>query len=567
VPPFLLARMTPMRILLALILLACASAASGLETARALAASGAPRLALARVEQLQPREPGAPRWPEWEALRIGLLVAVGRHADALQRVNGLPAGMPPPLLRESLLAAARAAVAMGQGAAARRYAARALWQLEPSPQETRAARLLVIDSYVAERQGEQVFRVMLRFQQDYAPLDSPTAARFVEALLALDMEKQAVNWLASLDDTAPVKLILRLRTGLVTPENVEAQARAALAKRGGAGYWRVLAEIAQRRKDGVLRVEALEQLVNSDEETAAGKPAALATELWESYFSGARDTANRNQMLTGDDAAWSSFAGRQAASNSPVARSFFAHLALRGRDREMRFNAQLQLVHSLQQSQLERTALRLFESLNADESSFDNQTRYLLGAIAERAHLPALAARYWKGIAPPFGMSAEEWQARVAAAYWRGGESEAAASTLRALLGPGKPLPAEAARPLAGLAQEMIAAGKPEQAEPVLRGLLPGSDAKQQRDILYRAGQAAEQANRPQLAADYYLRSALLADGRTPDALAVQARLAAGLALVQAGFREDARAQFQWLLKNTTDAAQLAIVRRELAGL
>jgi len=31
--------------------------------------------------------------------------------------------------------------------------------------------------------------------------------------------------------------------------------------------------------------------------------------------------------------------------------------------------------------------------------------------------------------------------------------------------------------------------------------------------------------------------------------------------------REDARAQFQWLLKNTTDPAQLAIAKRELAGL
>jgi hypothetical protein len=34
---------------------------------------------------------------------------------------------------------------------------------------------------------------------------------------------------------------------------------------------------------------------------------------------------------------------------------------------------------------------------------------------------------------------------------------------------------------------------------------------------------------------------------------------------VQAGFRDDARAQFQWLLKNTTDPAQLAIAKRELA--
>jgi len=556
--------MSAMRILLALILLVCSGAASALETARALAASGAPRLALARVEQVQPREVNAPRWPEWEALRITLLVAVGRNADALQRANGLPAGMPPPLLRECLLAAARAAIATGQGAVARRHAARVLWQLEPAAQETRAARLLVIESYIAERQGEPAFRAMLRFQQDYAPLDSATAGRFVEWLLTLGMEKQAVNWLASLDDAGYVKLLLRLRTGLADPDSVEKQARAALAKGGGAGYWRVLAEVAQRRKDAALRVEALERLVNADEETAAGKPAELASELWESYFAGAREAANRNQMLTGDDAAWADYAGRQTASNPPVARAFFAHLALRGRERETRFNSQLQLAYSLQQSRLERTALRLFQALNADESGIDGQARYLIGAMAERAHQPAVAARYWKGIAAPPGVNAAEWQARVAAAYWRAGEGDAAVSTLRALLGPGKPLPAEAARPLAALAQEMIAAGKTETADEILRGLLPGSDAKQQRDILYTLGKAAEQAARHQAAADYYLRSALLADGK-PDALAVQARLAAGLNLVQAGFRDDARAQFQWLLKNTTDPAQLAIAKRELA--
>jgi len=49
-----------MRILLALICLGCAGAASALESARSLAASGAAQLALARVEQLQPRAAGAP---------------------------------------------------------------------------------------------------------------------------------------------------------------------------------------------------------------------------------------------------------------------------------------------------------------------------------------------------------------------------------------------------------------------------------------------------------------------------------------------------------------------------
>ncbi|HUF82758.1 MAG TPA: hypothetical protein VMN03_16600, partial [Burkholderiales bacterium] len=98
-----------MRIWLALMCLAFTGAASALETARALAASGAPQLALARVEQRQPADPRAAGWAEWEALRLVLLVELERNAEALGRAAALPGGLPQPVLRRCLLAAARAA--------------------------------------------------------------------------------------------------------------------------------------------------------------------------------------------------------------------------------------------------------------------------------------------------------------------------------------------------------------------------------------------------------------------------------------------------------------------------
>jgi hypothetical protein len=552
-----------MRILLALLLVVAAGSATALETARALAASGATRLALARVEQLQPKDPAAPSWREWEALRIELLAALGRHAEALQRVEALPPGTPRPLLRASLLAAARSGVAAGQGAAARRHAARVLWQLEPTPPEVRAARLVVIDSYVAEHQGDPAFRAMLRFQQDYAPLDRATAEHFVEALIGLDQQQNAVNWLASLDDGSPVKLLLRLKAGLEPPDGVIAQARAGLARNGNAGYWRVLSEAARSRKDPRLGVEAQEQLANAplDGDKAAAR---LGAELWDAYRAGAQDAANRERMLSGDDASWADFAARRVASEPPLARAYYAHLVRQGRARETRFNAQLQLVFSLQQARLERAALRLFEDAAAED--VDTQARYLLGAMAERASQPAVAAKFWKGLPPPPASGAEEWQARVAAAYWRADMGDAALETLRGLFSKAKALPQEAARQLAALAQEMAVAGKSAPADEVLRGLLPLTEPRQQRDILLALGRIAESGTRYQAAADYYLRSALLA-GKAPDALALQARLAAALNLVQAGYREDARAQFQWLLKNATDPAQLDVIKRELAKL
>ncbi|HKA43700.1 MAG TPA: hypothetical protein VKF40_17100 [Burkholderiales bacterium] len=552
-----------MRIVLALLLFAVGGGAFALETARGLAASGATRLALARVEQLQPRDPAAPRWGEWEALRISLLATLGRNEEALQRADALPANMPSPLLRTCLLAAGRAGVASGHGAVARRHVARVLWQLEPSVEEARTGRLIVIDSYVGERQGDAAFRAMLRFQQDYAPLERATAEHFVEGLLALNLEQNAVNWLASLDDASPIKLMVRLKTGLVGVDAAVGQARAGLNKSGDPGYWRVLYEAARRRKDTTLSIEALEHLVNLEEDHAATPP--TQAELWQAYLAGAQEAANQNQLLTGEDAAWSDFAARRIASNPQLARAFFAYLVRHGRERESRLNAQLQLAFSLQQARLERAALRLFEGAQLDDAALDAQARFLLGAMAERANLPVQASRYWKGLAAPPGVSAQEWQVRVAVVYWRGGMSDAALATLRGLLGTTGVLPAEAARQLTAIAQEMVAAGKLDYADEVLRGLLPKTDARQQREILLALARIAEQGTKFQLAADYYLRSALLADGKVPDAQAMQARLAAALNLAQAGYREDARAQFEWLLKNAKDPAQLDIARRELA--
>jgi hypothetical protein len=51
------------------------------------------------------------------------------------------------------------------------------------------------------------------------------------------------------------------------------------------------------------------------------------------------------------------------------------------------------------------------------------------------------------------------------------------------------------------------------------------------------------------------------------DALALQARLAAGINLARAGYKEDARAQFQWLIQNSKDAASRDAARRELSRL
>ena len=65
-------------------------------------------------------------------------------------------------------------------------------------------------------------------------------------------------------------------------------------------------------------------------------------------------------------------------------------------------------------------------------------------------------------------------------------------------------------------------------------------------------------------AAASYLAAAFSTTPAVVDTMALQARLFAGLNLMRAGFKEDARAQFEWLVKNSKDTALLEAARRGL---
>ena len=53
-------------------------------------------------------------------------------------------------------------------------------------------------------------------------------------------------------------------------------------------------------------------------------------------------------------------------------------------------------------------------------------------------------------------------------------------------------------------------------------------------------------------------------EGRIPLLFAHPASAGHGLNLARGGLRDDARAQFEWLLKNARNPAQIAVARREL---
>ena len=183
--------------------------------------------------------------------------------------------------------------------------------------------------------------------------------------------------------------------------------------------------------------------------------------------------------------------------------------------------------------------------------------------MANESNLPAAAARYWQGLAAPPTVDADEWRVRLASVMARAGSAEPAAAALRALLAGRKTLSADLMQRAVIGVRELQDAGAVKTADELYRSLLPLAAVRERREILLALARIAEGRNDFQNAADYFLEVALLADAKAPDALAINARIAAASNLGRAGLKDDARAQFDWLRKNVRDADKLEQIRRE----
>ena len=115
--------------------------------------------------------------------------------------------------------------------------------------------------------------------------------------------------------------------------------------------------------------------------------------------------------------------------------------------------------------------------------------------------------------------------------------------------------------------QELQDPGNYKSADELYRALLPLAAVRERRDILIGLGRIAEANYDYQHASDYFLEAALLLDAGTADAVAVSARIAAAANLGRAGLKDDARTQFNWLLKNVKDPEKLELIRREMQKL
>lgn len=560
-------RNTVFPILALLTVSAFAQADDALQAAYRLAAAGAPELALKRVENLQPSKHGDARWADWEALRLNLLAQLGRNAEILLRVEKLPSDAPVHVMRRALFLGGRAALMAGNPPLARRYLARLLWQFGTLDEEYRQARQFTIESYLAEKKAREAYLAMLRFEQDFKPLSRELAQRFARGLVLQGMEKEAAPWLAYLDDANPVKLLARLKAGLMAPDAAVAQVRTAMKKAMFPGHWLVLKQAGIMQNNPALRLEAEEQLANLENPSEESiQASAAAADLWESYRQAAEILANQNHLLVGDDANWLELASRLHVSSPPLGRALLAYLSTQGSAPGSREQALVRLVASLRGGKLGRAAARLFAGSSRGLDALSPETRYALGVVAVEGGEVGLAARLWKELSAPQGVAPDEWQLRLAAALMRAGRNDEAAEALIQLATGKERLAADTAQRALDLGRD-LARSHPAVAARVLAGLAPAAEPMQRREFLYSLGRVAEFVNDPRRAADYFLQAAILVEAKSTDGLAQAARMQAALNLARAGLREEARAQYQWLLQATKDKARQEAIRRELRHL
>jgi hypothetical protein len=526
--------------------------------------AGARELALTRIDVLQPRDASNPDWAEWESVRCEALGRLNRRQELLDRVNAIPPERRSSALAPCFVEAARAALIGKNAQAARAYAARLLWQTRAPPEHVKNARLAVIDSYAAEQRGQDAFRSMLRFQQDYQPLEPAIAERFARTLLELGLNTEALNWVRTNEPT-PARLVLQLRAGSIAPEAALAQARAGLAR--DPEYWRAIHEAALRTRNASLQIEALERLLQSVDPADREAQAQAAERLWQTYVSTATDVGNRERLLVGDDGAWSDFAARRLGSDPHLARAFYAYLAQRGQAVDLRRTSQLQLAYSLYSAGLDRAALRVMQRTGFDVEKLDSQARYLLGTIASKHNDAALALKLWNRLPTPPSSNAIDWQLMLAETAFAAGEADESVSTIRRLLADRASIPPQVTQRVLALAQGMLDMRATDAARTVYQLLVPLASGVQAREALFGLGRAYELDGDAASAAAQYLRSALLAPAAAPDALAYQSRLHAALNLMRADFKDDARAQFEWLLKNAREPALIEAAKRGLSRL
>ncbi|MDZ7752343.1 MAG: hypothetical protein U5S82_11880 [Gammaproteobacteria bacterium] len=568
-------------LLLALWLLVAPAGATGeavsLEEVRAVAAAGAPGLALRLLDGAQPARADDPAaWLAWERERLVVLESRGAWGRLVARVDGYGAGLPADFHGHAVLRAVRAELERGRGAEARRRLRALLWSA-PRPAAAEEVRRLVIESYVVDGEAADAFKALLRHRLDFG--DGAEAWRRLAArvMVLAGQPDEALVTLEEVagDEAAFLRLLAQIQAGRLDWEaGMAAVDEVATDHELSAGrHYQLAVALADRAATPAQRVLALERAMTHRRLAGtAHLVAASPKALWDAYGTHARILSNVHQLLIGRFETWLELAATVAEREPVAARSLYAFVARGAEDEVWRRQGETALVAALRALPGGLEVLRqlyLERDDGPEAARLPEAIRYALVEQALAAGDIPLASEMARDLeASPPGGDGFEWPLRRARVLVLGGLPDEGARVLGELLAAH---PALAPRDVDRINQvlfELQAVGEPELAYGLFEDMRARvADEQRRREIHYWMAESREAAGQPLAAARLYLRSAVLPGPRVMDPWSRTARYRAAEALAEAGLNDDARNLYETLLAVAAEPERQALLRRAIRRL
>ncbi len=506
------------------------------------------------VEQLDamPQPATDPERAEWLQLTWQALKMAGNDQAIVDHAAKLPDDAPPTLQHDVDWLAAESALKLGDGALARHYLRRLLWQFPPQPAEFAALRAMVVNSHLLPQPDAEVVSLMLRYQQEFGT-DAALRLSYVLAMLRAGRVADLAAVRTSLPNQDPLAMLIDANNPELSDSVIRQRILALLATHPQPDMLALLIKPAATLHDDATQAQVSEQVLNLPD-----LPAGVdAVSLWKNYHGLTQSFGNVRLLLFGSDAGWADQATAVLADDPLMARAIWSYLAREAKDAALKAQAQQMLLDQLSAAQLGRTALRLFEAVWPDlpAQAFTPPVQYRLGALALAVGDDAHAAALWQDASIlPQGGNVAVWQAQRALLFGRLHAWNMASAPAAAWFSQPDVMAGDTAWPMILLVKQLSEQpDQTRQAQDLLSHMWPQANPAQQRVIALQLGRLAATAQ-PLEAAHWYLSATVGADEHS----AWQAKLNAAACLQRAGLSGDARRMYQQAAAHAPDAAMQA---------
>lgn len=552
------------------------SLSSIVETAQA----GAPGLALELLEAHQPSATVAPgTWERWERARIRILAGEEAWERALSHLMDLPAAAPPEYRRWALERQAEVHLRRGDADGALAALRRLLWDSRIDAEAGAEWRQLVVRAYLAGDRVEDAVTAMRRYDQDYRDRDADAAwtvlrgrvlvrsGRFREALDVLPGDGEG--------EALALRLLAQLRAESRSPEAIIEAATAAadgVARADRARFHAVIVQAATVQGAYARRAVFTERAF-ADAEALPADDHLFRTDadaVWSAWLDWGQRVGNERGLLLGDDAAWLAAAEEALPRYRARARALLAVMALRGGDDRASAHERL-LDELIEEGPGAGMARRLYldSTRFGDADNLPLVIRYRLIDEALARDDLALATRLMRNLeTPPADRDPFDWRLLRARVLVLGGDPRAGSNILEGLLDDHDRIPPDQLDRVLQVLFDLQGAREHERALELLDRIADYElDGQRRRELLYWQAESHQALGDHRRAAELYMRSATLLDGRGGDRWGQTARYHAAGQLARIGLVNDARRIYRVLLRVTEDPARRAQLRNRLQQL